>query len=162
MLHSIVVADDRLPVRVELRRLLDNEIDLYLAGEVSESHYIPELVQALRPDILILNMRLLDTDAQSSLEHLCTLSRHTRIILTTGSQDDATAQGALRSGIAAYVFRDTCLQDLVRAIHAVISGYRYLSSPFYERAVESYISKKRCLSPDPSKMLDFEFQYFYT
>lgn len=162
MLHSIVVADDRLPARAELRRLLEKEMDLYLAGEVNESHYIPELVQALRPDILILNMRMLGTDPQSSLEHLCTLSRHTRVILTTGSQDDASAQDALRSGIAAYVLRESCLQDLVRAIYTVLSGYRFLSSPFYERAVESYISKKRCLSPDPSQMLDFEFQYYYT
>ncbi len=162
MLYSIVVADDRLSARSELRHLLEKEMDLYLAGEVNESHYIPELVQALRPDILILNMRMLGTDPQSSLEDLCSLSRHTRVILTTGSQEDATAQDALRSGIAAYVLRESCLKDLVRAIHTTLSGYRFLSSPFYDRAVESYISTKRCLSPDPSQMLDFEFQYHYT
>ena len=162
MLHSIVVADDRQSVRIELRRLLEKEMDLYLAGEANEIHYIPELVQALRPDILILNMRMLGSEPQSTLQHLDALSRHTRVILMTSNHDDDNAQVALRSGIAAYVLRESCLQELVRAVRTVLSGYRFLGSPFYDRAVETYISTKRCLSPDPYQMLDFEFQHFYT
>ncbi len=162
MLHSIVVADDRLPVRIELRHLLEKEIDLYLAGEASESHYLAELIQALQPDVLILNMRMLGAKPQDSLEHLSTLSRHTRMILLTHNQADDDARLALRSGAAAYVLRESCLQEMIRAVHSVLSGYRFLGSPFYDRAVESYISKKRCLSPDPSQMLDFEFHHFYT
>lgn len=162
MLHSIVVADDRLPARVELRRLLEKEIDLYLAGETGEDHYIPELVQALQPDILILNMRMIASDPQNSLAHLCTLSRHTRVILLSNSQDDGYAQIALRSGVTAYVLRESCLEELTRAVRSVLSGHRFLGSPFYDRAVEGYISRKRCLSPNPSQMLDFEFQHFYT
>ncbi|MBP7961192.1 MAG: response regulator transcription factor [Caldilineaceae bacterium] len=162
MLRSIVVADDRQPVRVELRRLLEQEMDLYLAGEANEIRYISELVQTLRPDILILNMRMLGSEPQATLEHLYALSRNTRVILTTSHHDDDNAQVALRNGIAAYVLRESCLQELVRAVRTVLSGYRFLGSPFYERAVESYISTKRCLSPDPYQMLDFEFQHFYT
>jgi len=157
-----MVADDRLAVRTELRRSLETELDLYIAGETGDSHYIPEMVQALQPHALILNMHILGADPNNVLDHLCTLSRHTKVILITSSRDDVYAQTALRTGAAAYVLRESCLQEIVRATRTVLSGFRFLGSPFYDRAVESYISTRRCYSPDPSQMLDFEFQHFYT
>ena len=162
MFQSIMVADDRPSMRTELRRLLENEMDLFIAGETGESHYLPEMIQALQPNVLILNLRMLGANPNDGLERLCATSRHTKVILITSDVDDDRAQEALRTGAAAYVLRETCMAEMVRATRTVLSGFRFLGSPFYDRAVETYISTKRCLSPDPSHMLDFEFQHFYT
>ena len=162
MFHSIVIADDRLSVRTELRRLLENELDLYIAGETSESGYIVELTQAMQPDILIMNVHMTGINLEETIRQICTSSRHTHVILLTPSQEDLYAQVALRNGAAAYVLRESSLHEMVRAARTVLSGFRYLGSPFYDRAVETYIYEKRCFSPDPSQMLDFEFQNFYT
>lgn len=162
MFHSIVIADDRLAIRTELRRMLEKELDLYIAGETSESGYIVELTQALQPDILIMNVHMTGMDFEETIRQICTSSRHTHVILLAPNQEDLYAQSAIRSGAAAYVLRDSSLNEMVRAVRTVLSGYRYLGSPFYDRAVETYIHEKRCFSPDPSQMLDFEFQNFYT
>jgi two-component system invasion response regulator UvrY len=162
MFHSIVIADDRLAVRTELRRLLEDELDLYIAGEINESGYIVELTKSIQPDILIMNVRMTGIDFEETIRQVCTSSRHTHVILLAPSQEDLYARSAIRSGAAAYVLRESSLSEMVKAVRAVISGYRYLGSPFYDRALETYIHEKRCFSPDPSQMLDFEFQNFYT
>lgn len=135
---TIVLADDHAIVRQGLRALLSAQPGLQVIGEAGDGREAVELVQQLRPRVLLLDLMM---PALSGLEVTRQVARLTRVVILSMHANEAYVVEALRSGAAGYVLKDSTADELVCAVRAAAAGERYLSSPFSEQSVEAYIER---------------------
>lgn len=138
---TIVLADDHNVVRQGLRAVLEAEPDFTIIGEADDGLDVIKLVEQLMPDILIVDVML---PGVNGLEVTRQVREHvpgTRVIILSMYANEAYVLEALRYGAAAYVLKRADATDLVRAVHEVLLGHRYLSPPLSERAIDMYVQK---------------------
>ena len=84
----ILMADDHAIFRDGLRKLLDAEDDISIVGEASTGSQCIQLLGKLRPDILLLDLRMPDKDGLAVLEEVNFDTLSTRVIVLTATEDD--------------------------------------------------------------------------
>lgn len=150
---SIVLADDHDVVRQGLKALLDTEPDLFIRGEAKDGLGALQLVESLKPDILILDLMMPGLNGLEVTRQVGKLSPTTRIIILSMHAGEAYVLEALRNGATGYVLKDSGADELVEAIHEVMEGHRYLSSPLSERAIDLYIQQAQDVPVDSYQTL---------
>ncbi len=123
----IVLADDHQVVRSGLRLLLDAEDRFEVVGEAGDRASTLAQVDALAPQVLILDLNL---GGESGLELIAPLrAEHpeTQVVVLTMQEDLAFARAALQAGAAAYVLKDAVGGELMDAIDAASAGRSYLN-----------------------------------
>jgi two-component system response regulator NreC len=140
-LTTIVLADDHQVVRQGLRALLESEPTFTIVGEASDGLQAIELVTTLKPCVLVVDLMM---PGLGGLEVTRQVKKHQpdlRVVILSMHASEAYVLEALRNGAAAYVLKNASADDLVRAVHEVSGGRRYLSPPLSERAIEAYSEK---------------------
>jgi two-component system response regulator NreC len=125
---KVVLADDHVAMRRSLRTLLDGEADVRVVGETDSLDAVVSHVNARRPDVLVLDLRL--SERSSGLVALSRLHGQmpdTRIVALTATDDPAFVRGALGGGALGVVLKDMADSDLPAAVRAVCQGNRYVS-----------------------------------
>jgi two-component system, NarL family, response regulator NreC len=124
---SIVIADDHRVVRSGLRLLLDGEDGMRVVGEASEIDEVLQMVEARRPDVLVLDLNMGGTISLPSIPDIAALSPSTQVVVLTMQDDPAFARRALELGAKAYVLKEAAADELVSAVRAVSLGTTYLN-----------------------------------
>jgi two-component system response regulator NreC len=140
---TIVLADDHRIVRQGLRALLKAEPDFHLVGETGDGLEAVQLVEQLRPDVLVLDLMMPSLNGLEVTRQVSERSPHTRVVILSMHADEAYVLEALRNGAAGYVLKDASVSGLVRAVREVDAGRRYLSPPLSEHAIEAYVKKAK-------------------
>ncbi|WNI25470.1 response regulator transcription factor [Streptomyces sp. ITFR-16] len=116
----IVLADDERMVRTALRVILDAEEGLEVVGEAATGAEAVSVVRALRPDVVLMDVRMPETDGiRATGQILATLDPAPRIVVVTTFENDAYVYEALRAGAAAFLLKRAAAEDLVRAVRLV-------------------------------------------
>jgi len=150
---TIVLVDDHHILRQGLRALLEAEQDFHLIGEAGDGLEAVQLVERLRPDVLVLDLMMPGLSGLEVTRQVCQRSPHTRVIILSMHNNEAYVLEALRNGAAGYVLKDSSVADLVQAVRAVTAGRRYLSPLLSERAIEVYAQKAQEVAADPYETL---------
>lgn len=118
----VCLVDDQTLVRQGIRSLLELSEDIRIVAEASDGKQAVELIPQVKPDVVLLDMRM---PVMSGLETLQHLSEHgllpPTIILTTFDDDQIVLAG-LKAGARGYLLKDVSLEQLVTAIETVASG----------------------------------------
>jgi two-component system, NarL family, response regulator NreC len=146
---NIFLADDHDIVRRGLQAILAAESDFKVVGQASDGLAAIEKVQALQPDILVLDIMMGGVNGLEVTRQLSKKCPKTGIVILSMHSNEAYVLEALRSGAKAYILKDNATEDLVRAIREVAAGRRYLSAPLSERAIEAYTTGAESASSDP-------------
>jgi DNA-binding NarL/FixJ family response regulator len=150
---TVVLADDHPLVRQGLRSLLEAEADCSVVGEEADGLKVVDLVERLRPDVLLLDLRL---PGQSGLEvtrQVVQRGGKTRVIILSMHGGEALVRDALRHGAHGYVLKDAPPIEVVEAVRAVTAGRRYLSRSLTERAIDAYAAQAAAPPGDPYESL---------
>ena len=123
----ILLADDHALVRAGLRALLAGEPDLMLVGEATTGDEARERCVALRPAVLLLDLRMPGPPATATVPWLRAHCPATRVIMLTAHREDAWVRGLLDCGAAGYVLKDDALDAIPQAVRAVAAGGRWVS-----------------------------------
>jgi DNA-binding NarL/FixJ family response regulator len=150
---TIIVADDHHVVRQGLRALLEAEPDFRLVGEAGDGLGTVQLVERLKPDVLIIDLMMPGLNGLEVTRQVSQRSPRTRVVILSMHANEAYVLEALRNGASGYVLKDSSAADLVQAIREVVAGRRYLSPPLSERAIEAYVQKAADASLDPYETL---------
>lgn len=137
---TIVLADDHLVVRKGMRALLEAESDFHLVGEASDGLEAVQLVERLRPRILVLDLMMPGLNGIEVIRQVRKRSPDTYVIILSMHANDEYVLEALRSGANGYVLKDADAAELVQAVRDVADGRRYLSPALAERAIDAYVS----------------------
>ena len=142
MLH-IVMADDHPIVRKGLRALLEAEPDCEVIGEADDGPAALELVEQLKPDILVVDVMMPGLGGLEVTRQVSHRWPATRVIVLSMHANEPYVLEALHNGAAAYVLKTTSTHTLVEAVREVADGHRYLSPPLTERAIQVYTQAAR-------------------
>jgi DNA-binding NarL/FixJ family response regulator len=127
-LIRMVLADDHAILRDGLKKLLQREDDFVVVGEASDGQEAIEKVQALDPDILLLDLRMPRMDGLSVLRALQQTNTHTRVMVFTASEDQNEFVRAMKLGCGGIVLKQTAPDLIVKSIRKVHDGEICLDS----------------------------------
>ncbi|MFF8675038.1 response regulator [Streptomyces sp. NPDC015242] len=116
----VVLADDERMVRTALRAILSAEPDLEVAGEAATGAEAVSVVRELRPDVVLMDVRMPGIDGIRATEQiLATLAEPPRIVVVTTFENDSYVYDALRAGAAGFLLKRADADALVQAVRLV-------------------------------------------
>jgi len=136
----VVLADDQALVRGGFRALLDAQDDITVVGEASSGDEAVALTTRLRPDVVLMDIRMPGSDGLSATRRIGddpTLAAVRVVILTTFELDEYVFE-ALRAGASGFLVKDTEPVELLRAVRAVAAGDALLSPSVTRRLIEAF------------------------
>lgn len=123
---SVVIAEDEALIRLDLKEMLEEEGYL-VAGEVGDGASAVDLAQRLRPDLVIMDVKMPGLDGISAAEQISAERLAPVVILTAFSQRDLVKR-ASDAGAMAYLIKPFTRADLVPAIEIAVSRFREITA----------------------------------
>lgn len=142
----VLVADDHEVIRHALRVLIEANLDMSVVGDAATGLEAVRAVERLRPDVLVVDLQMPGLNGLEVVEQTRTISPRTAVVVFSMHAGESYVARAFRNGAMAYVIKASEVDEVVRAIHAVSRGERYLDSHVAQRAVDLYL---RTLSEQP-------------
>lgn len=124
----ILIVDDHFIVRTGLRSLISTEPDLAVIGEAAEAAEALQQFETLRPDLVLMDLRLPDKSGHEVTRHIRQLDPQARILMLSAFEGDVDIHTALEAGASGYVLKSVTAEELIPAIRAVASGRRWIPS----------------------------------
>jgi DNA-binding NarL/FixJ family response regulator len=118
----ILVADDQPLVRAGIRRVVEADSTLAVAGEAADGHEAVALTRALKPDVVLMDIRMPILDGIEDPTRLVEGETTARIVILTTFGLDEYVLGALRAGASGFVLKEAPREEIVEAIHVVARG----------------------------------------
>jgi DNA-binding NarL/FixJ family response regulator len=148
----IVIADDQPLVRAGLRKIFEADPALEVVGEAANGGSAVDVVQRLRPDVVVMDIRMPVLDGLEATRRLARDSGGVErvLILTTFDLDEYVYE-ALRAGASGFVLKDDPPEQLIAAIHTVAAGDALLSPSITKRVIRQFTRIPRA---EPSKELE--------
>jgi DNA-binding NarL/FixJ family response regulator len=137
---EVVVADDHPWVREDFVALLTAEPDITVVGQAADGREAVELADELRPDVLLMDIRMPRLDGLSALREINRrlAPRPPATLMVTTFELDEYVFGALRESAAGFLLKDHAAKDLPSAVRAVACGDAMVSPSVTRRLISEF------------------------
>ena len=154
---KILIADDHLIIRQGLRLILETENDFELVGEASDGAEAVSLCQKLKPEVVLMDLRMPKMDGLTAIEKLRIEQPEIAVvILTTFNEDELMFRG-LQAGARGYLLKDTDRSTLFDTIRAAARGETLLKPEIMARVL-SQKSPTKTVSSEPVNLTERELE----
>jgi DNA-binding NarL/FixJ family response regulator len=147
----VLIADDQPLVRTGIRMILSTEPDLELVGEASDGEEAVEHCLALRPDVVLMDVRMPRVDGIAATARV-TAETDSRVLVLTTFDLDEVVYDALRAGASGFLLKDAPEERLTTAIRVVAEGGSLFAPSVTRRLVAEF--SKGLRRPQPPEGLD--------
>ena len=130
---GVAIADDQPLVRSGLRMIVEGEPDLHIVGEAADGAAAADLVEAVEPDVLLLDVQMPDVDGLAAMERIAGSGSATRVLMLTTFDLDEYVYRAMRAGASGFLLKDMPGEDIVTAIRQAARGADALLAPAVTR-----------------------------
>jgi DNA-binding NarL/FixJ family response regulator len=138
---TVLLADDHPLIRKGFRLILDAEPDIEVAGEAGDGATAVSLCAELRPDVVLMDVRMPGRDGIAATRDILAAGLPSRVlILTTFDLDDYVYAG-LRAGASGFLLKDTQPEGLVAAIHTIAAGDAVLAPAATRRLIRQFTTQ---------------------
>ncbi len=137
----VLVVDDHPVVRGGLIRLIDQQSDLVCCGEASSAADVLADAARLKPDIIILDLRLKGADGLELIKSLRMRNPALRILILSQYDAPLYVERALHCGALGYVVKEQAAEELLEAIRTVLRGEVYLTRAMAARLLHKFVGK---------------------
>ena len=137
----VLLADDQALLRMGFRLVLEAEEGLEVVGEAADGDQAVRQSVALRPDVVLMDVRMPGTNGIVATEQVVERVPGCRVLILTTFDLDEYAFAALRAGASGFLLKDTQPRELVAAIHAVATGDAVVSPRVTRRMLEMFAAR---------------------
>jgi DNA-binding NarL/FixJ family response regulator len=134
----VLCVDDHPLICEGLSALLNSQSDITVAAGVHTGHDAVNAYRDIRPDIVLMDLRLPDISGLEATELIREEFPDAKVIVLTSYDGDQDIYKALEVGVRGYLFKEIVHSDLMRAIRAVHSGKRYIPAQVSEQLIEYF------------------------
>lgn len=131
----ILIADDQELVRAGLRMLCSAAPDITVAGEAANGQQAVLLAERLRPDVVLMDLRMPGTDGITATRRILAANPAARVVVLTTFDDDAHLYPALAAGAYGFLAKDTAPANLLDGIRRAAAGENPFSPAVLRRVV---------------------------
>ncbi|MCX4825101.1 response regulator transcription factor [Streptomyces sp. NBC_01142] len=141
----VLLADDQLLVRAGFRALLDAQQDIGVTGEAADGEEAVRLVHELRPDVVLMDIRMPLLDGLAATRRITEDERlnGVKVVMLTTFELDEYVFEAIRSGASGFLVKDTEPEELLRAVRAVVEGDALLSPGVTRRLIAEFAARSK-------------------
>ncbi len=152
----ILIVDDHPIVRQGLKQILSEESDVKVMGEAQNSHEVLNLVQKQNWDVVILDITMPGRGGLDVLKELKQQRPKLPVLILSMHPEDQYAMRALKAGAAGYLTKESCTEELVKAIRKILNNGKYVS-PSLAETLASNLEVNKSKSPH-EELSDREYQ----
>ncbi|MBE1583300.1 response regulator [Nonomuraea angiospora] len=151
MTIRVVLADDQPLIRAGLRMVIDGTPGVEVAGEAGTGAQAVQLARRLRPDVVVMDIRMPGMDGIEATQTIAAESPATRVIMLTTFDDDDNVYASLRAGASGFLVKDMALEDILSAVHVVAAGDALIAPSVTRRLIEDF-ARRPAPAPRPREL----------
>jgi DNA-binding NarL/FixJ family response regulator len=148
----ILIADDQALVRAGFRAILETQADLEVVGEAADGADAVHLAQQLRPDVVLMDIRMPGLDGIEATRRLLREPDAPRVLMLTTFDLDEYLYEAMKAGAGGFLLKDAPRDQLIDAVRTVAAGDALLAPALLRRLVEDYISRPAPGAAPPAEL----------
>lgn len=139
----VLLVDDQELIRAGLRGILRASYGFEVVGELADGAGVVAAVAELRPDVVVMDVRMPGVDGVEATRRLAALDDAPPVLVLTTFEDEEVLAGALRAGADGFLLKGVPADDLQRAVRQVASGGSWLDPAVTRRVLTAYRSGSR-------------------
>jgi DNA-binding NarL/FixJ family response regulator len=151
-LIRVLIADDQELVRTGFRLILQSEPDLEVAGEAATGREAVALTASLRPDVVLMDIRMPDLDGIEATRQITRATAASRVMILTTFDLDEYVFAALQAGACGFLLKDVAANQLAAGVRMVAAGDALLAPSITRRLIEEF-AVSRPQAPEQVKEL---------
>jgi DNA-binding NarL/FixJ family response regulator len=152
---DVLIVDDQALVRAGFRMILEIEPDITVVGEAADGAEAVELAARLRPDVVLMDVRMPTMDGiEATRRLLANGSSRSRVVMLTTFDMDEYVFEALAAGASGFLIKDVRPELLVAGIRSVHAGESLLAPSVTRRLIESFLAKSQRVDTTARKRVD--------
>ena len=148
----VLIADDQELVRTGFRLILQSEPDLEVAGEAATGREAVALTASLRPDVVLMDIRMPDLDGIEATRQITRATAASRVMILTTFDLDEYVFAALQAGACGFLLKDLPATQLVAGVRTAAAGETLLAPVITRRLIEEF-AVSRPQAPEQVKEL---------
>jgi DNA-binding NarL/FixJ family response regulator len=137
----VVLVDDQPLMRGGLRMLMAGTDDLDVVGEAGTGTDAVRLAHDLRPDVVLMDIRMPGMDGIEATRRITAESGPARVLMLTTFDDDEYVYGALRCGASGFLVKDMAVDDILAAVRVVAAGDALIAPAVTRRLIEQFAAR---------------------
>ncbi|MER8100856.1 response regulator transcription factor [Kitasatospora sp. NPDC094016] len=140
----VLIADNQALLRTGFRLLIESVPDLTVAGEAAGGGQAVELALRLRPDVVLMDVRMPGMDGLEATRRICADpdAAGTRVLVLTTFDLDEYVYAALRAGASGFLLKDILPADLLTALRVVAAGDALLAPAVTRRLIREFAARR--------------------
>ncbi|BAL87906.1 putative two-component system response regulator [Actinoplanes missouriensis 431] len=142
----ILIVDNQPMIRAGIHAILASQNDMSVVGEAENGRIGVERARSLRPDVVLMDVRMPELDGLAATAELLDPrragERPPRVLMLTTFDIDDYVYAALRAGASGFLLKDTEPEELIQAVRVIAAGEALLSPSVTRRLIENFIGSQ--------------------
>jgi len=138
---SLLLADDQALVRGGFKLILEAQDDFEVVGEAGDGRAAVELARTLRPDVILMDVRMPELDGIAATRIVVEHDLAGRVLVLTTFDEDRIVYDAMRAGASGFLLKTVPPVQLVAAVRTVLEGDALLAPTVTRRLIEDFTSR---------------------
>ena len=137
----VVIADDMELVRAGFAAILEKQPDIEVAGEAQDGRAAIALVAELRPDVVLMDVRMPHVDGIEATRRLTAAGAAARVLMLTTFDLNEHVYEAMKAGASGFLLKDVPRDELANAIRTIARGDTLLAPAITRRLIEDFVRR---------------------
>lgn len=131
----LLLVDDQTLVRQGFRVLLEAHEDIQVVGEAENGIQAVQQVEALHPDIVLLDIRMPEMDGVAAVQDICRQFDEVKVLMLSTFNDEDYVCRAMQFGAVGYLLKDTNAVELVQSIRMAVQGFTQFGPGLFQKSI---------------------------
>jgi len=150
MPHTVLIVDDDLRLRATFARAVRGAVDLRLVGEADDLPEGLRLLEAMQPEVLLVDIGLPSGSGLELIRHAAKRSPHCNVMVVTVFAEEQLVVDCIEAGATGYLLKGSSPQDIVTQIRLLVAGGSPISPTIARRLLSRFTGNRSVTDSSPS------------